>query len=236
MTELLYNVDKTCSICEKEFQATKVRTRIIKLKQDNDFCTYYQDVNPYYYTVWVCPHCGYAAQESHFSQVSSANKDKISRFLAGKEVKINLSGSRTRSQAVTAYKLAIYFAEMEGLALSEVAGLYLRLGWLYREGEQVEEERLALAKAADYFEKALFKERLPIGGMSEVAITYLIGELLRRTNRYEQALLYFSKVVSSPQAKMERRILDMARDAWHEARESKNQIAASDSADADKDI
>lgn len=225
MTEFLYTVEKSCSVCQKDFQVTKVRTRIIKTKQDTDFCTYYQDVNPYYYTVWVCPNCGYAAQDSHFPLIVSDNRDKIAGFLAGREVKVNLSGPRTRDQAITAYKLAVYFAEMEGLARSEVAGLYLRLGWLYREGEQQEEEKLALVKAAECFEQALFKERLPIVGMSEVAITYLVGELLRRTGRHEQALLYFSKVVSSPQAKLEKRILDMAREAWREAREAKNQTS-----------
>lgn len=223
MAELTYSVDKTCGVCEKEFQVTKVRSRIVKLNQDTDFCTYYQDINPYYYTVWVCPHCGYAAQESHFPQISSASKDKIAKFLSGKEVRINLCGPRTRIQAITAYKLAIYFAEMEGLSQSEMAGLYLRLGWLYREGQQTEEEQQALAKAAEHFEQALYKERFPISGMSETAITYIIGELLRRTGKYEQSLLYFSKVVASPQAKLEKKILDMARDAWREAREAKNQ-------------
>lgn len=222
MTDFLYKTEKNCSVCNKEFTVTKVRTRIIKERQDSDFCTYYKGINPYYYTIWVCPHCGYAAQDAHFPNISSANIDKVSKFLAGRQVNINLSGERTREQAVAAYKLAIFFADMEGLAASEIAGLYLRLGWLYREGELGDEEQIALSKAADYFDQALSKERLPIAGMSEVALTYLIGELLRRTGRNEASLQYFSKVVSSPQAKLEKRILDMAREAWHEAREVKN--------------
>lgn len=232
MADILYTVDKTCEICNKDFAVTRVRTRLVKIKQDTDFCTYYKDVNPYYYTVWVCPHCGYAAQDSHFSAILPANVDKVSKFLAGREVNINLGGVRTREQAIAAYKLAIFFSEMENLAASDIAGLYLRLGWLFREGEMVSEEKTALAKAADNFEQALSKERLPIAGMSEVSLTYLIGELLRRTDQSPQALPYFSKVVSNPQAKMEKRILDMARDAWHEARKAKNQASTDDDSEA----
>lgn len=222
MADILYNVDKTCSVCNKDFPVTKVRSRIVKIKQDTDFCTYYKDVNPYYYTVWVCPHCGYAAQDEHFPKILPANITKVANFLAGRTVNINLSGKRSREQAIAAYKLAIFFAEMENLAASEIGGLYLRLGWVFREGEMVEEEQRALSKAAEYFEQALFRERLPIAGMSEVGLTYLIGELLRRVGRREDALRYFSKVVSNPQAKLEKRILTMARDAWHEAREANN--------------
>lgn len=228
MADILYTVDKPCSVCNKDFPVTRVRTRIVKVKQDTDFCTYYKDVNPYYYTVWVCPHCGYAAQDNHFPNITSANTGKVSKFLAGREVKINLGGVRTRDQAIAAFKLAIFFSEMESLKASEIAGLYLRLGWLFREGELADEEQLALAKAAQYFEQALFKESLPIAGMSEVSLTYLVGELLRRVGRNEEALRYFSKVVSNPQAKLEKRILDMARDAWHDSREAKNNDAPSE--------
>ncbi|MGI6092490.1 MAG: DUF2225 domain-containing protein [Veillonellaceae bacterium] len=228
MADILYTVDKNCSVCSKDFSVTRVRTRIVKIKQDTDFCTYYKDVNPYYYTVWVCPNCGYAAQDSHFPNITAANIAKVSKFLAGREVNINLSGVRTRDQAVAAYKLAIFYAEMEGLAASDIAGLYLRLGWLFREGEFADEEQLTLAKAAQYFEQALFRERLPIAGMSEVSLTYLVGELLRRVGRNEEALRYFSKVVSNPQAKLERRILDMAREAWQASREAKKSTASNE--------
>lgn len=218
MNDLLFTVEKTCDICNKEFEVTKVRSRLVKVSQDTDFCSYYKNVNPYYYSIWVCPHCGYAAQDSHFGEVTAANVEKIAKFLAQKEVNINLSGPRTREQAITAYKLAIFFAGMEELAASKIAGLYLRLAWLFREGKQEADEQLALTKAAEYYDQALSKERLPIDGMTETALTYLIGELLRRTGKQEQSLQYFSKVVAMPQAKLEKRILDMARDAWHEVR------------------
>ena len=226
MVDALYTVEKKCSICENSFSVTKVRSRLMMIKQDTDFCTYYKEVNPYYYSVWVCPHCGYAAQDDHFNAVQDVNAAKISKFLANREVNIDLSGHRTKEQAINAYKLAIFFADMESLPNSRMAGLYLRLGWIFRESEMEEEERTALVKACEHYEQALYSERLPIGHMTEVSLTYLVGELLRRTGKFEQALKFFSKVVSMPQAKMERRILDMARDAWQETKGELKQVKA----------
>lgn len=221
MTSALYSVEKNCGICGEPFMVTKVRSRLIKIKQDTDFCCYYKGINPYYYTVWVCPHCGYAAQDTAFDKLSAGAAGKIKDFLAKRKVNLHLDGTRTREQAVDAYKLAIFYEELSNAAASKVGGLYLRLAWLYREGQQREEEMLALKKAVEFYDQALSRERLPIGAMSEITLTFLVGELYRRTGEVNKSLQYFSKVVSSPQAKLERRILTMARDAWQQAREER---------------
>ncbi|MEN6567988.1 MAG: DUF2225 domain-containing protein [Veillonellales bacterium] len=225
MTNALYAVEKTCSICGESFMVTKVRSRLVKMKQDTDFCCYYKGINPYYYTVWVCPHCGYAAQDTMFDRLSAGAAAKIKNFLASRKVNLNLGGTRTREQAVDAYKLAIFYEELIEAAASKIGGLYLRLAWVYREGQQGEEEQLALKKAVEFYDQALSRERLPIGVMSEITLTFLVGELYRRTGAVDKSLQYFSKVVSSPQAKLERRILTMAREAWQQAREERRQTA-----------
>lgn len=227
MVEPTYSVEKTCPICEQKFSVTRTRGRQVMEKQDSDFCAHFKDINPYYYTVWVCSHCGYAAVDSSFEDASVAAKDKIAKFLATRNVNVNYSGQRTREQAIDTYKLAIFFANLIAAPASRLAELYLRLGWLFREGEQVEEEKTALAKACEYYEQALLRERLPIGSLSEVAVSYLIGELARRSGQNEKALLYLGKVVGNPAAKLEPRVLTLARDAWHEARAAKDQEIAS---------
>ena len=63
MASPLYQVEKTCPICEKAFTVTKTRGQMIPVKTDTDFCTHYNDLNPYYYAIWLCPHCGFAAQD-----------------------------------------------------------------------------------------------------------------------------------------------------------------------------
>lgn len=225
MAEPTYSVEKECPVCQQKISVTKTRGRQILDSQDSDFCAHFRDINPYYYSVWVCSHCGYAATDTYFEELSVAAKDKIAKFLAGRQVNVNFSGERTREQAIATYKLAIFFADLVAAPASRIAELYLRLGWMYREGNEADDEKAALAKACEYYEQALMRERLPIGNLSEAAVGYLIGELARRCGDIEKALLYIGKVVGSPTAKLEPKVYKMARDAWHEARAARDQAA-----------
>ena len=205
------------------FTVTKVRSRLSMIKQDRDFCNHYKEINPYYYSVWVCPHCGYAAQDTFFAELPAAAKKSLHEFLDGREINVDFAGERTREQAIATYKLAIFYGELTKLLSSRLAGIYLKLAWLYREAGQKEEEQLALLKAREDYEDALMREPLPIGNMTQFALEYLVGVLYFETNENDKALQYLSKVVGNPKAKLERRILNLAREAWHDVRDLKQQ-------------
>jgi len=221
MADPLYQVEKTCPICEKKFKATKTRGQAITVKTDTDFCTHFQELNPYYYAIWVCSNCGYAAHEERFFTLLESGRNKLKQFLSGKQVNLDFSGPRTWDQAVTSHKLAIYYANLISLPSSHIASLELRLAWLYREKEMETEEQELISRALADYKTAFMKEQTPIGNLTEVTLTYLIGELLRRNGKYDEALTYLSRVVSNPQAKNEKRILDMAREAWQNVRDLK---------------
>lgn len=226
MVDVIYTVDKQCALCGSSFSVTKVRSRLRMVKQDKDFCTYYKEINPYYYTVWVCPHCGYAAQDTYFGELSNAAEKSLHDFLDGRQIHVDFAGERTREQAIDAFKLAIFYSEMAHALSSQIAGLYLKLAWLYREGQQQEEEQLALVKAREFYEDALMREPLPIGNMTETTIEYLLGVLYFETYKLDLSLQYLGKVVANPKAKLEKRILNLARETWHEARAVKQRQAA----------
>ena len=232
MADPLYQVEKTCPICEKKFKLTKTRGQAVSVSTDTDFCTRFADLNPYYYTIWVCPHCGFAAHEERFFTLLEGARLKMKEFLEGRKVNLDLSGSRTWDQAVTSYKLAIFYAGMVSLPASHIASLELRLAWLYREKEMVDEEMEMMKRAVKDYEAAFMGEQTPIGNLTEITLTYLIGELNRRLGNYDESLSYLSRVVSNPQAKNEKRILEMARDAWQQVRDLKK---TSDAADKSSD-
>ena len=232
MADPLYQVEKTCPICEKKFKLTKTRGQAVSVSTDTDFCTRFADLNPYYYTIWVCPHCGFAAHEERFFTWLEGARLKLKEFLEGRKVNLDLSGSRTWEQAVTSYKLAIFYAGMVSLPASHIASLELRLAWLYREKEMVDEEMEMMKRAVKDYEAAFMREQTPIGNLTEITLTYLIGELNRRLGNYDESLSYLSRVVSNPQAKNEKRILEMARDAWQQVRDLKK---SSDAADKSSD-
>ena len=217
--DLLYTVDKECAHCGRSFPVTRVRNRLRMLKQDTDFCTTYADINPYNYDIWVCPHCGYAAQDTWFAELSESAAHKVKAFLAGKDVRVDFSGERSRQQALDTYRLAVFYAQMTSQPASRLGGLFLRMAWLFREGEDAAHEQLALAEARNHYEQALMREPMPIGNMSELALEYLVAELYRRTGELDKALVGFGRVVGNPRAKLEKRVLEMARDAWHATRD-----------------
>jgi uncharacterized protein len=222
-----YETEKTCVICSKSFPVIKVRSRLTLTYQDSDFCTHYKEVNPNYYSIWVCPHCGYAGYDAYFEELPQAGRDKIAKFLASREVNVDFGGTRTCADAIATFKLALFFASRVKYPDSRIATMCLRLGWLYREAEQQDDEVVALDKARQYYEQALLKERTPIGSMSLITIEYLIGELYRLTGKFDEALSYLGKVVGDRQAKLEPRILDLAREAWYKTREQKKQLKES---------
>lgn len=216
-----FTVEKECPICEEKINVTKTRSRLLKVNQDSDFCVYYKDFNPTYYTIWVCSHCGYAAEEKNFTQLREPDKKKIKEFLANKKVGIHYTETRTRDEAIVAFKLAIYFADLTSASASRMAGLYLKLAWLYREAKDEEKENELLSRALEYYEKSLITERYPIGPMTDITVTYLIGDLHRRTGNLDKATQYLSKVIGDSRARMEPAIYNLARDLWQEMRNLK---------------
>lgn len=213
-----YSVERDCPICGEKMQVTKTRSRLIKVKQDSDFCVHYKDFNPYYYDIWVCSNCGYASDEKHFNTLREKEKVKISEFLKDRKVKIQYSEVRTREEAVNAFKLAIYFADLIEAPSSRMAGLYLKLSWLYRESGEEEKEQEVLKRALEAYDKALTTERFPIGSMTDTMVTYLIGELYRRTGNKEKAVQYLSRVIGDQRSRMEPAIYNLARDLWQDMR------------------
>lgn len=230
MLDTLFSVEKVCPVCKKKFNVTRVRSRLVLIKQDSDFCSYYKDINPYYYKVWMCPHCGYAAQDTNFEDILPAAAEKVQKFFSNRDIQIDLSGNRSREQGIVSHQLAIVCGELAGVPASRLAGLHMRLGWLYREAQQTKQEQATLLKAINYYESALEKENMPVGPMTELTITYLIGDLLRRTGSSDKALLYLSRVVSSPKARQEKRIVDLARDVWQDMRAESRMKEHSESA------
>lgn len=231
---LKFTAEKECPICERKFKVTKLRSRLVKIRQDIDLCMYYEDINPYYYTIWVCPHCGYANDEKNFSNLREANVTKIKAFLAGKEVKLEYVETRKWVDAVASYKLAIFFADLIEAPPSRLAGMYLKLAWLYREQKNQEEEHALLRRAIAYYDQSLAKERYPVGPMTDTTVTYLIGALHKLTGNLDDATMYLSRVVGDQRARLEPMIYNMARDLWQDIRTEKETAAAEATPDEKK--
>lgn len=221
-----YQQEQPCPVCGQKFPVTKVRKSMLSVEQrDTDFYNHCSPVDPNFYTVIACPHCGYAASDATFTEVTPQEKPLITQALAGRGAPPDLTGERDHAQAMKAAEQALFCAQARRAKPSVLAGLYLRAAWVLR-GAKDPSEPAYLAQALENYRQAYQSETLPLGKMSELTLTYLIGELARRTGSLNEAVNWFYQVVNSPDAAREPQILNQAREQWRTTREEAEAVAS----------
>ena len=219
MNDSLYSKKAICPICGKQFFSMKAKVNSCKVKKkDEDFCIHYEDLNPMYYEVFVCPSCAYAAPENSFKELTEKEVKLLKEAFSGREVSRSFCGQRSLDDATAAYKLAIHTAELRKASASVLAGLCLRLAWLYRfKGDK--QEQLFLEYSLRNYLEAYDKEPLPIGNLNEISLMYLLGELSRRLGKLDDAITWFEKAATNPEKKENPMIEKLAREQWALTRE-----------------
>lgn len=219
MSNVYYTKEVYCPVCGEKFDTTKIKTSVLRIvSRDEDFCVHYKDYNPIYYDIFICPNCGYGSSENAFDKLSDKDKEILKKAFASRKVGRNFCGVRTYSDALDSYKIAIYTAGLIDSKNSYIAGLALKTAWLYRYTKD-ENEKKYLEMALKYYTEAYNKENFPVNNMDELTVIYLIGEISRRLEMYDQSIYWFGKVVSHPDKNSNLRILKMAKEQWYAVRE-----------------
>ncbi|KGP71151.1 DUF2225 domain-containing protein [Pontibacillus yanchengensis] len=220
--EPLYDKSITCPFCSFSYTTKKARSRFIRpIHTDTDFCTTYKHeaINPLYYTVAVCPQCGYSFTDQFSSLFPQDSVTNIQHKLADQWSFQNYSLERTRNESIKTVKLAIYTATLKNEKPIVLAGLYVRVVWLYREAENLFEEARFMRLAEQAYRKSYEEDDLTQTEMSPIRVLYIIGELNRRLGNAHEAIQFFSKVVDKRKTAIDPKIVDMARDQWYQTRE-----------------
>lgn len=222
MNPEFYEKNIKCPVCNNEYHTLRVRSKACRVeKKDEDFCTHYKGVNPLFYEIIVCPCCAYSASESTLGDLSQEDIHKLKETFSGKLIERSFCSERSLIDAIDSFKLALYTANIKKAKNSIIAGLCLRLAWLYRFAGD-EKENVFLKYALENYQEAFSKEKLPIGSLDEVTMLYLLGELSRRAGMLQEAIVWFSKAVASPERKNNPRIERLAREQWGLVREAHN--------------
>jgi uncharacterized protein (DUF2225 family) len=220
MNENLYNKEIICPVCNKKFEVTKVKSKACKVdRRDTDFCVYYTDINPMFYDAWVCEHCGYSAQAEKFDDIPSRDAAILKKELAPKWSQRSFAGERTLDMAIEAFKLVLYNHQLRKQKSSEFAKICIRIAWLYRMKEDPREIDF-IKFALRYYTETYEKERFPVDKMDENTCMYMVGELNRRAGNNEEAVKWLSRLISSPDARRNPALIDMARDQFQLVKES----------------
>lgn len=218
----LYDRTITCMVCHQKYTTKKIRLRFIKaVKYDTDFYTHYQndELNPILYHVNVCPHCGFSATDDFVPYFPPNSLDSIKEKICSQWNKQNYGKERTVDQAINTYKLSIYCASLKKEKHIVMAGLLLRLAWLYRMTGQSDQELHFMSYARQHYIESYSKDDFRGTRMGVVRILYMIGELSRRTECDKQAALYFSKIIQHHSKDSDQKMVEMARERWYEIRE-----------------
>jgi uncharacterized protein (DUF2225 family) len=208
-----------CPVCNREIEVTKVKTKGCKVQsRDTDLCVYYEGINVLFYDVWVCENCGYAALQDKFDNILTRDIHTIRDKISNHWTKRSFIGERDVDQALEAFKLALLNLKVRNAKNSEIAKVCLRIGWLYRsKGDPKEIDFLNFA--ADAYNAAYQSERFPLDKLDEYTCMYIIAELFRRVGKLNDSVLWFSRIVSSAEARRNPKLIDMARDQYQIAKD-----------------
>jgi uncharacterized protein len=225
MTEVtpFYEKKVQCLACKHSYSTTKIRSRFVKVKgHDSDFCPVYgsDELNPLLYNVSVCPQCGFSYTDEFTKYIVPVLKTDLEKKISRHWQPQDYGDIRSIDEAIKTYKLAAYCALIKKEKKITIAGLYLRTAWLYRKTNEEEQERRFINLATHEYIESYLNDDFKGTAMSETKLLYLIAELLRRQDKYEEAVKYLSKVIEKQHLSTEPKIVEMAKEQWYEMRES----------------
>ena len=190
-----YENEVECPICKNKYKVTKVLSRRTVVKsRDSDFCPHYKGKNPIFYSVNVCPHCGYAAFDSDNNEITIEEINLFELKMKGKWKYQELNSEKKIDEAIKVYKLLLLTYKMIDKKESDIAKVCLRLAWLYRYKNDKENEMKFLENMVKNNEMAFTKEDLTVNLKNELEIMFVTAETQRKLGNYKDAIKWFMKV------------------------------------------
>lgn len=221
MNDALYSKELVCPVCKNKIEVTKVKSKAcVVSSKDTDFCLYYEGINPILYEAWVCEYCGYAALGERFEELTDKQAQKIKTGISPYWKSRSFNGERNIDLALEAYKLALYNLQKIEAKSSELAKVCIRIAWLYRMKKD-EREYDFLKHALRFYLDTYENEKFPVNKLDEYTCIYMIAELYRRTGNVDEAVLWFSRLITSPGAKENKVLVEYAREQYYLAKEQK---------------
>lgn len=179
----------TCAFCTKVFEDYVAAASNAFVWQDTDFRPHAADEQPIPHYVHTCPFCGFT-DYSHAGRVGDDENKTIAEYLNS----YCLYKDPARFNAAQKYELLANIFMLRNMPSAEIAQAYLNAAWMAEDETNIALGNEFRKYAINFLVKAL--ENHEVGEEKVPAITYLLGELHRRTGNFHEALEWFSKVKS----------------------------------------
>ena len=194
--DCLYDKTFECPCCEKEFKARVVRKNKARIESvDIDLKNNYVPIQPDYYDVIMCEHCGYASVASKFNQITDRQVEMIKENITKKYVHKKYPSVYDIDTALERFKIALLNAMAKKAKSGEKALLCLKIAWIYRDKNDKQNEMNYLRSAYEGFTHAFTNETFPIFGMDENTIMYLLSALAYKMGDYEESKRTLGKLL-----------------------------------------
>ncbi|MBE0465906.1 MAG: DUF2225 domain-containing protein [Candidatus Desulforudis sp.] len=182
-----------CSTCLATFPAEVMKTVGTGGWLESDLCYQSHGTFPYPYLVAVCPCCHWGAYIRDFDKLAYLPRygdSEISRAL-----RVHLHEQRILYPGSRKYQLTAVSYSRAGAPPAGVGDLHLRGVWCARQEKNTEAEQAHLEAAVQWFERAVAQH---LSGFEQARLHYLLGELNRRLERYEEAVRWFDGLGPGP--------------------------------------
>lgn len=194
--DCLYDKTYTCPVCDSTFKAKTVRKGKAKfINNDVDLKPNYEPIQPDYYDVIICDKCGYAAISQKFPYISSSQAKSIMENISLKFIPKEYPTVYDVNIAIERYKLALLSCVHKKAKSGEKAFICLKLAWAYRDKKDNANEVAYLKSAYNGFNDAFTKETLPICGLDENTLLYILAAISARLANYDEALKILGKLI-----------------------------------------
>ncbi|GFR39326.1 hypothetical protein PRECH8_26220 [Insulibacter thermoxylanivorax] len=211
MVDPLYQVNYTCLQCGKEYVSSKVRPSFRRpYKRDADLCHHYREINPEYYVVRVCKHCGFAATENFTMRISESQRVRFMERIGRQWQGYDYGYERTWEEALKTYKLALLCAQIKEESSRVIASILHHIAWMYRYQGDAEKEKRFLQHALDAYITVYESGEEELNA---ARLMYIIGELNRRLKNYNEAIRWFSRVINDKRI-MDANMIRACREQW----------------------
>ena len=197
----IYSKQFECPVCEEHFASNVVRESKMRMRSvEFDLHPICYPINPNFYDVIICPNCGYAAIKEYFNNITSKQADLILSEIAPKYKVQDYPAQLTEDLAIKRYEQVLRCAMAKNAKDGEKAYICMKLMWFYRLKGDVDNQKRFAEMTLKGFSSALANESLPIMGLTDDTITYLLGALYMVLGDEKSAIRHLSEVVVSKTA------------------------------------